>query len=562
MSEVSLDGIESLQITRADGNLTLVGGSQAPVEIECSLEPLVKRDGARAEVTLLASATIHLPAGVALEVSECAGQLEVEDISAPIVLGRVAGNARVRRIGALALRNRIAGNARLERVGVVEGGEIAGTLRVERARSVSLHRVAGNFEAVEVELAAAIEKIGGHAFVEKIGGALRAESVGGRLYAERVGEIDVENVGGKARIIDAVGNVRAGRVGGRAVVLGAGGDVKIAAIGGHALVSGIGGGVELPEVGGALDMRGPFPAGKFWGAQCRGRISVEVDAAASLDVTAMSGWGRVRVFGLDPANLKRTDRNRVQGTLGADKAREERTRMALETRHADIIFAQAGARERDYCGRGAHHARHFGAWDELGEIFSGEFGEKIPDFVNSILGAAGQFVAGSGMWSGSFIRNAAEEATRSVREAMAEAERAFSDLGEKLPRDIASSIEEFGRRLAEIIRRAAREGRGRTRAGRDEVRDRIRDAALQMRDSIRAAVREARAQAAKGESERQPSPDTASRTRPFTPEANRGDIMDILNGVKEGRIDPAEADEMIAALMEVERATESPRDGR
>lgn len=309
-------------------------------------------------------------------------------------------------------------------------------------------------------------------------------------------------------------------------------------------------------------MRGPFPAGKFWGAQCRGRISVEVDAAASLDVTAMSGWGRVRVFGLDTANLKRTDRNRVQGNLGADKAPEERTRMALETRHADIIFAQAGARERDYCGRGAHYARHFGGFEELGEIFSEEFGEKIPEFVNSILGAAGQFVAGGGMWSSSFIRNAAEEATRSVREAMAEAERAFGDLGEKLPRDIASSIEEFGRRLAEIIRRAAREGRGRTRGGHDEVRDRIRDAALQMRDSIRAAVREARAKAAKAEPTRQPSSDAAAHTQPFTSAAHRGDIMDILNGVKEGKIDPAEADEMIAALMEVERATESPRDGR
>ena len=79
MSEVSLDGIESLQITRADGNLALVGGSQAPVEIECSLEPQVKRDGARAEITLLANATIRVPAGVALEVSECAGQLDVEE---------------------------------------------------------------------------------------------------------------------------------------------------------------------------------------------------------------------------------------------------------------------------------------------------------------------------------------------------------------------------------------------------------------------------------------------------------------------------------------------------
>src|SRR5262249_44204546 len=217
----------------------------------------------------------------------------------------------------------------------------------------------------------------------------------------------------------------------------------------------------------------------------------------------------------------RTDRNRVQGTLGVEKGSGERTRMALETRHADIIFAQAGARERDYCGRGTRYARHFGAFDELGEIFSEEFGEKIPDFVNLILSAAGQFVAGGGMWSGSFLRKTAEDAARNVRDAMREAEHAFTDLGEKLPRDIASSVEEFGRRISEIIRRAAQEGRGRTHAGRDEVRDRIREAALQMCDSIRAAVREARAHADKGEPAREQPADAASHTRPFTPAAHR-----------------------------------------
>ena len=46
----------------------------------------------------------------------------------------------------------------------------------------------------------------------------------------------------------------------------------------------------------------------------------------------------------------------------------------------------------------------------------------------------------------------------------------------------------------------------------------------------------------------------------------RGEVAECTSanifGVKDGKIDPAEADEMIAALMEVERATESPRDGR
>jgi len=559
MSEVTLEGIELLRIVRADGNLTVSGAKTGPVEIDSSPEARVNRDGACAEVSLVSNAGIRVPAGVTVEISECSGQLDLEDLNTPTTLGRVHGNLRVRRMGALTIRDRIDGNARVEGAGAVQGGDIAGNLRIERVQSVVLGKVAGNFEVKEIEHEATIERIGGGLFAEKTGGAIRCRSIGGKLYVDRAAEVDIETVGGKARVNDVTGNVRIGTVGGRAVVQGAGGDVKIATVDGHAMVAGVAGGVELPEVGGALDFRGPLPAGKFWGAQSRGRISVEVDATSSLDVTAASRWGHVRVFGLDTANLQRPDHRSVKGTLGTDKPQEERTRMALETHHADIIFAQAGAQDRDYCGRGGRWSRRFGPFEELGEILSEELGTKIPEFVNSILGAAGQFVASSGTWSGGFVRSAAEEAARSVRDAMGDAERAFGELGEKLPRDIANSIEEFGRRLSEIIRRATAEGLGRTRSGRDEVRDRIRESAIQMRDSIHAAVREAR--------EKRPSPTTGSpsattrekpsQTRPFSTAANRGDIMDILHGVKEGRISPDEADEMIAALKEVERATES-----
>ncbi len=563
MNEVGLEGIESLQIVRADAHLKIVGGA-AKVEINRSTEPQVKRDGGRAEIFLRSHATVRVPAGVAIEVSDCAGHLELDDIAAPIVVGRVGGNFRARRVGALSIQNRVAGGARIHDAGAIDGGEIGGNVRVEGAQSVSLGKVAGNFETSKVKAAIAVERVGENAFVEEAGGAFRSSTIGGKLYAERVGEVDVETIGGKARVMDVSGGVRIGKVRGRLVVMGAGGDVKVAAVGGHAAAAGVGGTLELPQVGGAIDLRGPFPAGKFWGASGRGRISVEVDAGASLDVTASTGWGRVRVFDLDTTNLVRTERNHLQGTLGVEKPETERTRLALETRHADIIFAKAGAHEREYCwrGHGYYAGRRFpGAFEELGEILSEEFGGKIPDVVNSILGAAGQIVANSGAWSGSFVRNVAEEATRNVRDAMAEAERAFGDLGEKLPRDIASSVEEFGRRLSEIIRHAAAEGRARSREGREETRDRIREAALQMRDSIRAAVREARTRheqpsAGEGAGERQPE-SGGPRTQPFTSASYRGDIMDILNAVKEGRIDPGEADEMIAALMEVERTTES-----
>ena len=559
MSEVTLEGIESLRIVRADGHLTVSGGKTGPVEIDCQPEPTMNREGGRAEVSLVANARIRVPAGVTVEILQCSGQLDLEDLNTPTILGRVRGNLRVRRMGALTMQDGIAGNARIEGAGAVQGGGVGGNLRIERAQSLVVGGVGGNFEAMEIEQQATTGGIGGSLFAEKIGGALRCPAIGGGLLVDHAGEVDVQTVGGKARVSDVAGNVRIGTVGGRAVVQGAGGDVKIATVGGHAAIAGVGGGVELPSVGGALDFRGPFPAGKFWGAQCRGRISVELDTTSALELTATSRWGRVRVFGLDTVNLQRLDESRVKGTLGANKPEAERTRMALETHRGDIIFAQAGAQDRDYCGRGGRWSRRFSPFEELGDILSEELGTKIPDFVNSVLGAAGQFVASSGTWSGGFVRSAAEEAVRSVRDAMGDAERAFGDLGEKLPRDIASSVEEFGRRLSEIIRRATAEGLGRNRSGRDELRDRIREAAVQMRDSIRAAVREARekrpSDAPRSTSE---SPrENPSQTRPFTATANRGDIMDILNGVKEGRISPDEADEMIAALMEVERAAES-----
>jgi DUF4097 and DUF4098 domain-containing protein YvlB len=562
MSESHLDGIESLHIVRCDGHLTITGSEQPPAEIDCSIAPHIERAGGRAQVSLRAHATIRVPAGVAIEVSDCSGHFEVEDVATPMVVGRIDGHLRARRIGSLAIRSRIGGGVRIEDAGAIEGTEIGGSLRAERTRSIALSRVGGNFEARKVERDAVIERVGGNAYADQVAGALRILTVGGNLYAERTGAVDLETVGGKARVIDASADIRIGKVGGRAAVLGANGDVKIATVGGHASISGVGGGLELPEVGGALDLRGPFPAGKFWGASSRGRISVEVDTASSLNVTASSGWGRVRVFGLDTANLERVDRRRAQGSLGAERPEAERTRMALETRHADIIFAQAGAREREYCwsGRGGRAGRRFpGAFDELGDILSEEFGEKVPDFVNSILGAAGQIVAGSGAWSGSFMRNVAEDAGRSVRDAMSEAERAFADLGEKLPRDIATSVEEFGRRLGEIIRRAAAEGRARSLQGRDETGEEIRRAALRMRDSIRAAVNEARTRhdrSAPAAGPEEPT-ESAPQTKPLTPESHRGDIMDILKAVKEGRLEPGEADEMIEALMEVERAADA-----
>src|SRR5262249_33573392 len=233
MEATNLEGIELIRIVRADGNLTLASRAQPGVQIDGNIDPSIARDGATAEISFRSNASIAIPSGVAVEVVHCAGNLDVENLDTPLTLGRISGNFRARAIGALTIRHRIDGNARIERAGAIEGGEVAGVLRVEKVRSVLFETVAGSFEARDIEIATTIERIAGNAFVERLGGTLRVRKIGGRLLAEKVGEVDVETVGGKAKVIESQGNVRIGRVGGRFSVDGIRGDVRVDRIGGH-----------------------------------------------------------------------------------------------------------------------------------------------------------------------------------------------------------------------------------------------------------------------------------------------------------------------------------------
>ena len=88
-----------------------------------------------------------------------------------------------------------------------------------------------------------------------------------------------------------------------------------------------------------------------------------------------------------------------------------------------------------------------------------------------------------------------------------------------------------------------------------------------MRDAIQELVRKARERSGAYEATRATKPQeqaqpTGEQTRPFTAADRQSGIMDILNKVKAGQLEPEEADEMIAALMEVEEAAESRRPGQ
>lgn len=307
------------------------------------------------------------------------------------------------------------------------------------------------------------------------------------------------------------------------------------------------GNLELGRVGGAVDLHGPFPAGKIWHASSGGRIELELDTDASLSIAASAGWGRIRLYGIDEAGLHRAGSSSVTGSIGVERASDQRTRLSLETRNADIIIARAGARDSDSWRSGR---RFPGAFDELGDILTAEFGGEIPGFVNSILGAAGRIVARGGKFSSDVMRDAGGEATG----------------------EVARAVEEFSRKLSEEIRRAAQPGCCQTRDQRRQMRDSIHEAARKMS----AAIREARRAARHPTSEERPHPaapdspphsETAPRapragnTRPLDPAAFQGDIMKILQAVKSGEIEPEEADEMIAALMEAESAADTASRG-
>lgn len=508
MNELNLDGVESIRIVSAHGNIRVTRASEPPAAVLCTVEPRMNRDGSGVEITLRSNAELRIPAGVALEIVDCHGNLDIEDIAAPIVLGRIGGNLRTRRTGALVIRERVGGNATVETSGGFECEQVGGSLAIDHAQ----------------------------AFV-------RARQIGGKLEAEATGPIEIDSVGAKAVVRGSSGSVSIRRVGGRLRLENVAGDAAIDRVGGHGSVSGVRGNLELGRVGGAVDLHGPFPAGKIWHASSGGRIEVELDPDASLSVAASAGWGRIRLYGIDEGGLHRANGSSATGSIGVERAADQRTRLGLETRNADIIFAGAGARESDYYWRSGR--RFPGAFDELGEILSAEFGGEIPGFVNSILGAAGRIVARGGKFSSDVMRDAGGDASA----------------------EVARAVEEFSRKLSEEIRRSAQPGGCQTRDQRRQMRDSIHDAARRMSAAIREARRAARHSSGQSASEERarpaapdspPPPETApgatraGDTRPLDPAAFQGDIMKILQAVKAGEIEPEEADEMIAALMEAE----------
>src|ERR1700722_16043238 len=558
MSTSTLDGVESIRILRAAGNLKINGTDRPAIEIDSGTAPRVAINAGVAEVTLRGNARIAVPKGVTVEVEDLAGNLDVADLATPFVVTRVRGNLHALRVGAISMRDTVSGNVSIKEAGAIDGLKIRGALSVESSGAITFSHVAGSFDCRAIDGEVAIEKIAGSANLLAVAAPFIARVIGGHLEIEDAAHVETGVVGGRVRASNLSGGLQIGKVGGKLAADNVAGEIAAGFVGGNARLSRVGGSLNLEEVGGAVDLAGPFPLDKTWSVRSRGRVNLEVDATASLELDASAGWGRIPPYGIDAALLKWLDRNHVHGPVGPEPAAGARTKIAVETRGADVIVASADARERDFSGRG-YRSRAADAFAAPVEDFVDDLGGEIPAFVRSVLDAAGQFVAESGGLSSGIVREVTRDVKRSVSEGLREVERAISEIEERVPEDVGERLTKLGKEIGELVSQAVRGG---SREARTEMRDRVRQAAREMRDKIREAARDVRNRAHdQPESTTQSStqsttqsdvekPSSSSQSEKFRPggtvKLNRDDaILEILAAVKDGRLEPDEADDLV-----------------
>jgi len=576
MAISTLEGVESIRVLRAAGNLKITGADRSGVEIDTNTAPQLTRNAGVAEIVVRDNATIAVPAGVAVEVEDLAGNLEVSDLATPFVVKRVRGNLHARRIGAISMRDTVSGNVSIKEAGSVEGLKVRGALSVESAHAITFSLVAGGFDCRAIDGEVAIEKISGSARLLGLHGPFIARLVGGHLEVEDAAQVEAGVVGGKVRASNLSGAIRIGKIGGKLAADNVAGEVAVGFVGGSARIGRVGGALTLEDVGGAVYLAGPFPADKSWSVRSRGRVNVEVDANASLDLDASAGWGRIRTYGVDATGLKWLGRDHVHGPIGPDPASGARLKLAVETRGADVIVASADARERDFSGRG-YRARMSGAFSAPFEDLADELGGEIPAFVRIVLDAAGQFVAESGGLSSTIAREVTRDVKRSVSEGLREVERVISEIEESVPGDVGDRLAKLGKEIGDLVADGVRGG---SREARHQMRERVRQAAREMRDKIREAARDVRSRshdqaggttqpATQSTAGSDTEMDTkipaaespsAHSTSGATEKLSRDDaILEILAAVKDGRLEPDEADDLINAWMEVSRGADARR---
>lgn len=515
----TIEGVESLRVINADGNLSIVGASEPPLKLRCERQPLVRRNDAVAELYIRGNAELAVPPGVAVEVLECTGNLELSEFKGNLVLGHVAGRLSAREIGSIAIPGTIDGGCKVEQAEAVKGACIKGDLHAEQVRSVSFDLVAGSAFCVAIAGDVAIEQIGGRCGLEQVGGAVRCHTVGGKLKASALlGDLTVTSVAGKVSIDGAQ-------------------SVRIGAVGGQVSLRSVSGNVEIPSVGGAARLSGGMAAGKSWQVKTGGRIIVELEPGASVAVDAAARHGRVRLYGVE-GDLHFPSRDRLVGTFGAGECK-----LVLETLGSDIIIERERAHERATAGS-PFDWREFGApFESLVE----NLGEDIPDMVGEIVGAAGKIVAETGALSSGVVRGV----KHGVSHALREVERGINELKREVPEGASDKLSKLGREIRDLVNETLEQHRHNAADRAECAKERLREAVRQMREEMMRGCAAAGQKAGRAEAPGGQSKETAAGGEPSHP-ATDDQVLKVLAAVRAGEIEPADADDMIRALMEAE----------
>ena len=197
MAISTLEGVESVRVIRAAGNLKITGTDRAAVEIDSNTAPRVDTNAGIAEVTLRDNATIAVAKGVTVEIEDVAGNLDVAELATPFVVKRVRGNLHARRMGAISMLDTVSGNVTIKEAGAVDGLKVRGALTVESAGAITFGHVAGGLDCRTIDGEVAIEKIAGGVHLLGLRAPFIARVIGGHLEVEDGAQVEAGVVGGK-----------------------------------------------------------------------------------------------------------------------------------------------------------------------------------------------------------------------------------------------------------------------------------------------------------------------------------------------------------------------------
>lgn len=518
MIRTTLEAVEALRVMRCEGGLVIKGTSAENAVASSEAEPRIRHNASVLEIYVPSAVELEVPPGVALEALDCAGNVTVRDFDGPLVLGRIRGNLKAERIGSLALRGEVDGDVAVTAAGTVETGEVNGSVRVSAALSLRATHVLKDVECRSVE-DVSVDDVGGRLSVANVT-TVRAGRVAGRCDIRQVGGIDLDSVGGKLTVARIAG------------------DVTARFVAGHVSLASVGGDIRISEAGGAIDLLGPFPSAGEWNLTGRGSIRVEIPSNASCEIRAVARSGRVRMHHVSSEDLKLDEQGHVEGKFGNGAG----PTINLESTGSDIHLSredvETGEQERAHRGRRSRLRHHLGTqFDDLRE--------EIPVLVNEVVGAAGRIFSESGKRTGAV----AQEVGKGVVDTMREIERAISELEEKAPRDVSEKLAKLGRRLGEVVERAVDDARERRRSARER---RASESGRSDESEETATSRDEDA----GKAESDTAKTDKANTGPADAEKRDRALLEILKAVRDGHLEPEDAETLINSWLALKRTTD------